>query len=72
MVSPQNEKEAMGMEREKAKWVRKYTDRAFDCWQGRVHTIAISQQYRRQIEADLAEHYDNPLRRQFVEMTWTN
>ena len=62
----------MDMDYEKTKWVRKYTDRAFDCWQGRVHTIAISQQYRRQLEIDLEQHYDNPLRRQFVEMTWAD
>jgi hypothetical protein len=62
----------MDMDYKKAKWVQKYADRAFDCWQDRVHTIAMSQQYRRQLEIDLAQHYDNPLRRQFVEMTWAD
>jgi hypothetical protein len=62
----------MDMDNEKTKWVRKYTDRAFDCWQGRVHTIAISLQYRHQLEIDLSQHYDDPLKRQFVEMTWVD
>ncbi len=60
------------MEREKKKWIKKYTDKAFNCWRGRVHTIGVSHQYRRQIEADLAEHYDDPLRRQFMEKTWAD
>ena len=63
---------AMDMDCEKAKWVQKYSNRAFNCWRGRVHAIAISQQYRRQIKTDLAQHYDDPLRRQFVEMTWAD
>jgi len=71
-ASPQNDKVAMGMDYEKAKWVQKYSDKAFDCWRGRVHTIAVSQQYHRQLETDLAQHYDDPLRRQFVEMTWAD
>ncbi|MHC5059464.1 MAG: hypothetical protein ACYTFK_00025 [Planctomycetota bacterium] len=58
------------MEHEKRKWVKKYTDKAFDYWRGRGHAIGVSRKYRRQIEADLAEHYDDPLRRQFVEKTW--
>jgi hypothetical protein len=62
----------MGMGREKRKWIKKYTDKAFHCWRGRVHAIAISQQYRRQIEIDLAQQYDNPLKRQFVEKTWAD
>jgi hypothetical protein len=60
------------MECEKAKWVKKYADRAFDCWNGSVHTIALSEEYRHQLEADLAQQYDDPLKRQFIEMTWAD
>jgi hypothetical protein len=62
----------MGVDYEKAKWVQKYTDRTFDCWRGRAHTVAVSQQYRRQIEAELAQQYDDPLKREFVETTWAD
>jgi hypothetical protein len=71
-ASAQNDKEAMGMDYEKAKWVRKYSDRAFNCWRDRARAIAVSQQYRRQLKTDLSQHYDDPLRRQFVEMTWAD
>ena len=60
------------MDYAKAKWVQKYTDRAFACWRGSAYTVSVSQQYRRQLESDLAKHYDDPLRRQFVEMTWAD
>ncbi|HIJ70971.1 MAG TPA: hypothetical protein HPP87_06365 [Planctomycetes bacterium] len=58
------------MDYAKAKWVRKYTERAFACWRGRTHTVSVSQQYRRQLETDLAKHYDDPLKKEFVEKTW--
>ena len=61
---------AMDMNYAKAKWVQKYTDRAFACWRGHAHTVVVSQQYRRQLETDLAKHYDDPLKKDFVEKTW--
>jgi len=60
----------MGFDYKKSKWIQKYADRAFDCWLGHPHTVVVSQQYRRQIETDLAQQYDDPLKRQFVELTW--
>jgi hypothetical protein len=58
------------MEHEKAKWIQKYADKAFDYWNGSAHTIALSEEYRHQLEDDLAQQYDDPLKRQFIEMTW--
>ena len=58
------------MDYAKAKWVRKYTDRAFASWRGHAHTVAVSQQYRHQLETDLAKHYDDPLKKEVVEKTW--
>jgi hypothetical protein len=71
-TSPHNDKKAMDMDYEKAKWVQKYSDKAFDCWRGHAHTVVISQQYRRQIETELAQQYDDPLKREFVEKTWAD
>ena len=36
---------------EEAKWIQKYTDRAFGC----VHTIAVSEGYRHQLQLDYAQ-----------------
>jgi hypothetical protein len=60
------------MECEKIKWIQKYAERAFDSWQGCVHTIAVSEEYRQQLQLDLAQQYEDPLKRQFVEMTFTD
>ena len=60
------------MESKKAKWVRKYAARALDSWRSREHAVEVSEEYRIQLESDLAKQYDNLLKRKFIEATWAN
>ena len=58
------------MESEKTKWVKKYAARALDSWRRREHAVAVSEEYRTQLESDLTKQYDDLLKRQFIEATW--
>ena len=58
------------MESKKTKWIQKYAEKALDFWCQNKHTLDISEDYRRQLEADLAKQYDDPLKREFAEMLW--
>ena len=58
------------MENKKREWIRKYAAKAFDHWCSYEHHIAVSDDYRGKLEMDLAQHYDDPLAREFVEKMW--
>ena len=54
----------------KRKWIEKYATKALNSWQRREHAVKVSEEYRLQLEIDLAEQYDNLLKRKFIEATW--
>ena len=60
------------MESEKTEWIQKYADKALDFWHRREHMVEVSEEYRLQLEIDLAKQYDNILKRRFIEAMWNN
>jgi len=58
------------MESDRIKWIQKYSSRALDYWRHHEHTLDVSENYRICLESDLAKHYDDPLKREFVEKLW--
>ncbi|HPD48703.1 MAG TPA: hypothetical protein P5279_09705 [Anaerohalosphaeraceae bacterium] len=59
------------MQDEKQQWIRKYARIALQSWRNSNHPFEVSNEYLRQLEIDLARHYDDPLKRQFIEATWS-
>ena len=54
----------------KDKWLQKYSHRILRLWLQRQATFGITSTYATQIEADLAEFYEDPLKRKFIETTY--
>jgi hypothetical protein len=51
-------------------WVQKYSYRMLKLWLQRQSPLGIARTYIEQIEKDLAEYYDEPLKRIFIESTY--
>jgi hypothetical protein len=51
-------------------WVQKYSYRMLKLWLQRQSPLGIARTYIEQIEKDLAEYYDEPLKRIFIETTY--
>lgn len=58
------------MNSEKKKWIKKYTGLALRMWRNHSHSFEVSDEYRQQLESDLATQYDDPLKRSFIEKSW--
>ena len=58
------------MESEKTKWIHRHAERALFFWHRQEHILDVSEEYRRQLEIDLAILYDDPLKREFAEKLW--
>ena len=58
------------MEDEKKEWIQKYAERALHFWHGHEYGGLVSDEYRNQIETDLCDQYEDPVKREFVEMLW--
>jgi hypothetical protein len=51
-------------------WVQKYSHRLLKLWLQWQSPLGIARTYIEQIEKDLAEYYDEPLKRIFIETTY--
>ena len=51
-------------------WVQKYSYRMLKLWLRWQSPLGIARTYIEQIEKDLAEYYDEPLKRIFIETTY--
>ena len=58
------------MEDHKTQWVQKYAEMAMDFWHGHEYGDLVTDEYRSHLEEDLSEQYEDPVKRQFVEMLW--
>ncbi len=59
------------MHDKKKQWIKKYARIALKSWRNSNHPFEVSNEYLRQLELDLARQYDDPLKRQFIEATWS-
>ncbi len=55
----------------KEKWLRKYTSQMLGHWSQWQTPLGVARAYAGQIKKDLAEFYDDPLRRMFIEATYS-
>ncbi len=58
------------MEDHKTEWVQKYAEIALQFWHGHEYGRLVSDEYLNQLEEDLSEQYEDPVKREFVEMLW--
>jgi hypothetical protein len=54
----------------KDKWLQKYSHQLLRLWLQRQTPFGVAGNYTAQIEEDLAEFYENPLKRKFIETTY--
>ncbi len=58
------------MEDHKTEWVQKYAEMALHFWHGHEYGDLVSDEYLTKLEEDLSEQYEDPVKREFVEMLW--
>jgi methionyl-tRNA synthetase len=54
----------------KDKWLQKYSHQILRLWLQRQMPFGITCNYTAQIEEDLAEFYEDPLKRKFIDTTY--
>ena len=54
----------------KDKWLQKYSHQLLRFWLQRQTPFGVACDYTAQIEEDLAEFYEDPLKRKFIETTY--
>ena len=54
----------------KRAWVQRYADRMFAVWAERQTCLGVTRCYIRQLRQELAEWYDEPLKKMFIEATY--
>ena len=54
----------------KKKWIQKYSRRLLKLWLGRQTPFGVAGTYAEHIKEDLAEFYENPLKKKFIETTY--
>ncbi len=52
-------------------WLRKYTSQMLGHWSQWQTPLGVARAYAGQIKKDLAKFYDDPLKRMFVEATYS-
>lgn len=57
-------------EDQKTEWVQKYAEKALHFWHGHEYGRLVSDEYINQLQDDLSEQYEDPVKREFVEMLW--
>jgi hypothetical protein len=58
------------MEDQKKAWIKKHAEKALHFWQDHEYGGLVSDEYRNQIETDLHDQYEDPVKREFTEMLW--
>ncbi|MFC1792968.1 hypothetical protein ACFL3Q_05215 [Planctomycetota bacterium] len=66
--SPQINKDS---EIKKLKWLLKYSRRLLDQWHQWQTPLGVACAYSKQIREDLVEFYEDPLKRMFIEATYS-
>ncbi|MBE0537171.1 MAG: hypothetical protein IH624_16030 [Phycisphaerae bacterium] len=59
------------MQNKKQQWISKYARIALQSWRNSNHPFEVSSEYLHQLEIDLAKQYEDPLKRRFIETTWS-
>jgi len=54
----------------KEEWIQHYADRMLKLWQVWQTRLGVARGYVEQLKADLAELYEEPLKRMFIETTY--
>ncbi len=55
----------------KENWVAEYADRILEMWRKRQGPLGrVSEQYIEKLREDLAEDFDDPLKRELIETTY--
>ena len=54
----------------KEEWIQHYADRMLGLWQVWQTSLGVARGYVEQLKTDLAELYEEPLKRTFVETTY--
>jgi len=54
----------------KGQWIQHHARRLLQCWLRRQSPFSIAPEYIRRVERDLAEFYEQPLMRMFIENTY--
>ena len=54
----------------KEDWIQHYADRMLGLWQAWQTRLGVARDYLEQLKADLAELYEEPLKRMFIEATY--
>jgi hypothetical protein len=81
MTDTDNTKQYEKMERKKAakpeadniardKWLQKYSQRLLRLWLQRQTPFGVACAYTEHIKEDLAEFYEDPLKKKFIETTY--
>jgi len=55
----------------KEKWLEKYSSQMLGLWSQWQTPLGVARAYASQIKKDLAKFYDDPLKRMFVEATYS-
>ena len=54
----------------KDEWIQKYSNRLLGLWLQQQTPFAVTCTYKTQIKEDLAEFYEDPLKKKFIEKTY--
>jgi hypothetical protein len=54
----------------KKKWIQKYSRRLLRLWLGWPSPLGVASTYAEHIKKDLAEFYEDPLKKKFIETTY--
>ena len=58
------------LDTEKEQWLQQYSDRLLKLWHQWQTPLGVACSYAQQIRTDLAEFYEDPLKRRFIENTY--
>lgn len=58
------------IEEQKTQWIQKHAEMALDFWHAHEYGRLVSDEYITKLEKDLSEQYEDPIKREFVEMLW--
>ena len=65
-----NSPEKPGLHLFKEEWIRHYADRIIRFWLRWQTPLGVAWNYVEQVKKDLAEFYDEPLKKKFIEATY--
>lgn len=69
-ISHNSERAQTELDIGKEKWLQKYSRRLLRSWHQWQTPLGVASAYAEKIRDDLAEFYDDPLKRMFIEATY--